>query len=275
MIAANLELNYSLVEKILVNFFKEEYKKVGFSKAVFGLSGGVDSALVAYIAAKALGPENVTGVLLPYKKSSKASVDHAMLVVNALGINHEIIDISEMADAYIKLDKGISKLRMGNVMSRCRMIVLYDFSVKLNALVAGTSNKTELLLGYGTQFGDMASAVNAIGDLYKVQVWDLSRHMGVPIEIIEKPPTADLWEDQTDESELGFSYKNVDELLYLLIDKRYDRDMLIEAGFADEFVDKVIKKIQLNQYKRKLPTIAKISGRSIPHDFRYARDWGF
>ncbi|MGL5000458.1 MAG: NAD+ synthase [Cetobacterium sp.] len=269
-----LDLDLNLVEKILVNFLKEEANKVGFSKVVLGLSGGIDSALVAYLAAKAFGPENVLGILMPYKTSSKESVEHARLVVQDLGIQSKLIEITPMVEPYFQMNPDMDGLRKGNRMARERMCILFDYSAKEKALVLGTSNKTEMLLGYSTQFGDAASAINAIGDLYKTQVWELSRHMGIPKELIDKKPSADLWEGQTDESELGFSYKLADEILISLIDEREKKKDILDAGYSEEIVDKIIWKIKMSQYKRKLPLIAKVSNRTIGRDFRYPRDWG-
>lgn len=272
--SCKLDLDLNLVEDILVNFLKEEANKVGFSKVVLGLSGGIDSALVAYLAAKAFGPENVLGILMPYKTSSKESVEHAKLVVEDLGIKSELIEITPMVEPYFQMNPDMDGLRKGNRMARERMCILFDYSAKEKALVLGTSNKTEMLLGYSTQFGDAASAINAIGDLYKTQVWELSKHMGVPQPLIDKKPSADLWEGQTDESELGFSYKLADEILFSLIDEREKKDEIIKKGYPEDIVNKVIWKIKMSQYKRKLPLIAKISTRTIGREFRYPRDWG-
>ena len=258
-----LDLNLQLTEKILVDFVREEVHKTGFKKVLLGLSGGIDSGIVAYIAAKALGPENVMGIMMPYKQSSKESVEHAKLVIEDLGIE----------SMFVNLFPDMDSMRKGNKMARERMTILYDFSAKNNALVLGTSNKTELLLGYSTQWGDSASAINPIGDLYKTQVWALSEHMGVPKELINKKPSADLWEGQSDEAELGFSYAQADSILYDMIDERKTNEELLDSGFEQEFIDKVYRKIKFSQYKRKLPVIAKISKRTIDREFRYPRDW--
>ncbi len=246
----------------------------GFSRAVIGLSGGVDSALVGWLAAAALGPENVRGVMLPYRSSSPDSLSDAKSVVGILGINHEIVDISPMVDAYLQSAGELPNVRKGNIMARQRMIVLYDCSMRDNALVLGTSNKTEILLGYGTQFGDLACAINPIGDLYKTQVWQLAEAVGVPKAIVEKKPTADLWAGQTDEAELGFSYTLADQLLSAMIDDRRTDAELIAQGFEEHLITKVKRLIQRNQFKRRPPIIAKISNRTVNIDFRYARDWG-
>lgn len=270
-----LELNCDTVRRVLTGFLRNEVRKAGFQRVVVGLSGGVDSALSAYLAAEALGPENVTAILMPYRTSSPQSTAHAALVVEALRIDHFAVDITPMIDAYFGQFPDADQMRRGNKMARERMTILFDHSARLSALVLGTSNKTELLLGYGTLHGDMASAVNPLGDLYKTQVRQLSRHLGVPTPIIEKQPSADLWEGQTDEAELGFTYEAVDRVLSLLVDQRYEVAELIAAGQVDErFVRAVARRVQTSQYKRRLPVIAKISSRTIDRDFRYARDWG-
>jgi NAD+ synthase len=179
-----------------------------------------------------------------------------------------------MVEPFFDLSAGITPLRKGNVMARARMTIIYDRSAAWKALAIGTSNKSELLLGYGTIFGDLASAVNPIGDLYKTQVRQLAWAMGVPEPIINKAPTADLVPGQTDEDDFGFSYEDADQLLYRLIDQRYSRDEAIESGFKPALVDKLIEMVRKSQYKRAMPVIPKISERSVGHDFRYLRDWG-
>jgi NAD+ synthase len=271
----NLLLNCETVRKVLTGFIDNEVRKAGFHRVVVGLSGGVDSSLAAYLASEALGPENVWGILMPYRSSSAESAQHASLVVQALGINSHTIEITPMVDAYFQIFPDADQVRRGNKMARERMTILFDHSARLGALVLGTSNKTELLLGYGTLHGDMASAINPLGDLYKTQVRQLSRSLGVPTVIVEKQPSADLWEGQTDEAELGFTYEAVDRVLYLLVDQRYEvSDLIAENLFDEKFVRAVARKVQGSQYKRRLPVIAKISSRTIDRDFRYARDWG-
>lgn len=274
-----LRLNESLTASVLQGFLREEVLKSGFDKVLFGLSGGIDSALSAYLAAGALGRERVHAVLMPYRTSSPASLADAMEVVEDLNIPHTVVDITSPVDAYFgQMDEilggAASPLRRGNRMARERMCTLYDLSAAHGALVVGTSNKTELLLGYGTQFGDMASALNPIGDLYKCQVRQLSAFLGVPKSILEKAPSADLWEDQTDETELGFSYDDADEILYQWVDLRLTPEEIVERGANQDLVDHVVRRVQRNQYKRKPPIIAKLSGRTIGIDFRYLRDWG-
>jgi len=270
----DLTINCGLLRKILVGFIENEVHKMGFQRAVIGISGGVDSSLSATLAAEALGAGNVWGLIMPYKTSSQQSVEHAQLVVEKLKIHSALIDITPMIDAYCAIFPEADHLRRGNKMARERMTILYDHSAALSALVLGTSNKTELMLGYGTLYGDMASAINPLGDLFKTQVRQLAAHVGVPEEIVKKQPTADLWVGQTDEEELGFTYEEVDQVLLLMIDKRYEIPDLVEAGFDEKFVRRVFEKVQSSQFKRRLPLIAKVSGRTIDRDFRYPRDWG-
>lgn len=271
---AGIRANTGLLRKILVGFVRDEVRKVGLNKVVLGLSGGIDSALVAFIAAEALGPENVHAVCMPYKSSNPESEAHARLVAQACGVNFSLVPITPMVDAYFESFPEADNMRRGNKMARERMTILFDHSALLSALVLGTSNKTELLLGYGTLYGDMASALNPIGDLYKSHVWQLSEAMGVPRAVVEKKPSADLWAGQTDEEELGFSYRQVDELLYRMVDLRMTREELVGAGFEAEFIDTIYRKIQNSHFKRRLPVIAKVSNRTIDRDFRYSRDWG-
>jgi NAD+ synthase len=273
-IADPITINCGLVEPLLVGFVRSEVRRVGFKKAVLGLSGGIDSTLSAYIAARALGPENVCGVRMPYSTSSSETMDHGALVAEELGIRMMTVSIAAQIDAYYSLFPDASRLRRANKMARERMTILYDQSAAQDALVIGTSNKTELLIGYGTIHGDMASALNPIGDLYKTQVRALAAHMGVPPAIIEKNPTADLWVGQTDEAELGFTYAEVDRLLARLVDERARPDELIADGFDPSFISRITRLIQTSHYKRRLPLIAKVSNRTIDLDFLYARDWG-
>lgn len=274
MIDINLTINTDLAREILAGFIRSEITRIGMSRAVIGLSGGLDSALSLALAVEALGKENVLAVRMPYKASSKDSLDHAQLLIDQLGVPSKTIEITDMVEPLFKLDPAINNMRKGNIMARERMIVLYDQSEVFKGLVVGTGNKTEILLGYSTLYGDSANALNPIGDLYKTQVRQLSRAMNIPAPIIDKPPSADLWEGQTDEKELGFTYDDVDTLLYLLVDQRYSPQDAVEAGFDEKFVNIVTTRIRRNQFKRMQPPIAKISNRTIGYDFLYLRDWG-
>jgi NAD+ synthase len=268
-----LDIQPELVTDLLTSFLREEVGTAGMSRAVVGLSGGVDSAVTAALAARAFGPENTLCVLMPHRTSNPASEAHALLVADALGVARRKVDISPMADGYLDAHGIEEDLRRGNVMARCRMIVLYDLSAEWRGLVIGTSNKTEMLLGYSTQFGDSAHAVNPLGDLYKHQVYQLARHLELPEEVIEKPPSADLVEGQTDEDDLGFTYAEADRLLFRMVDLRFDEEELLADGFEEDFVRRVASRLVANQFKRLPPVIAKLSRRSISHDFRYLRDW--
>ncbi len=270
----DLTINTDIARQILVKFIRSEVTRVGYSRAVIGLSGGIDSALSCALAVEALGAENVLAVKMPYRSSSSDSLEHADLLIEQLEIPSKTIEITGMVEPLFAVDENITKLRKGNIMARERMIVLYDQSEVFKGLVIGTSNKTEILLGYSTQFGDSASAINPIGDLYKTQLRQLSRAMNIPSPIIDKAPSADLWGGQTDEGELGFTYDEADKLLYLLIDQRYSALECIEEGFDEKFVNLVIARIRRNQFKRMQPPIAKLSNRTIGYDFLYLRDWG-
>ena len=274
MINPDLTINTDLAREILTGFVRSEITRVGMSRAIINLSGGLDSALSCALAVAALGAENVMALRLPYRTSSADSLEHAQLVIDQFKVQTETIDISAMVDPLIERDSTISSVRKGNIMARVRMIVLYDQSEVFRALPVGTSNKTEILLGYSTMYGDSASAMNPIGDLYKTQVRQLARAMDIPAPIIDKAPSADLWEGQTDEKELGFTYDEVDKLLYLLIDQRYSPQEAIEAGFNESFVKAVTARVRRNQFKRMQPPIAKVSNRTIGYDFLYLRDWG-
>ncbi len=273
-----LLLNAEQAVQVLTIFLRDEVRRTGLKKAVIGLSGGVDSALSTYLSVRALGRENVHVVLMPFRSSTPESVSDAMAVVNDLGIPHETFAITPMAEAFFtETEKSIGemdRMRRGNVMARLRMIALYDRSQALGGLVIGTSNKTESLLGYTTLFGDNASAINPLGDLYKTQVWQLSKHLGVPDAIVSKPPSADLWPGQTDEAELGIAYHEVDELLFFMVDLRERDEALVQRGFSKDLIEKVREKVRRSQFKRRPPIIAKISSRTINTDFRYPRDWG-
>ena len=254
-----LKINHSLTKKILVEFIRDKTYKAGFKNVVLGLSGGVDSSLVAYLACQALGKKNVFLYFLPYTNSSSIDMEHAKYVACRLDASFEIISIEGIVDAYIQKEIDISKIRKGNVMARARMIVLYDQSAKNNALVIGTSNKTEVLLGYGTQYGDTACALNPIGDLYKTQVRQLASYIGVSTKIMAKVPSAGLWEGQTDEGELGFSYDEADQILYYLFDERLKKEDVAKKGYNEEVVSEIIERVKNNKFKSRLPVIPKIS----------------
>jgi NAD+ synthase len=273
-ITQKLLLNAEVTRRVLVAFLRRELERFGFRKAVLNLSGGVDSSLSCFLTAEALGGENVLALLLPYRTSAPESSEHARQVVGLTGVSSKTIDITPMVEPYFEQYQQMSDVRRGNVMARMRMIVLYDHSVQWKGLPIGTSNKTELLLGYGTLFGDMASAVNPLGDLYKTQVRQMARAVGVPEAIIQKAPSADLWVGQTDEGELGFTYAEVDKLLYLLVDERYKPEEAVAAGFDRQFVEAVVQRMRASQFKRMPPIVAKVSRRDVGHDFLYPRDWG-
>ena len=253
-----LDLNLKEVHNELVEFLRENFKKAGFSKAVLGLSGGIDSALVAYLLRDALGKENVLAIMMPYKSSNPDSLNHAKLVIEDLKINSKTIEITDMIDTYFKNEKEATSLRMGNKMARERMSILFDYSSKENALVVGTSNKTEIYLGYSTQFGDSACALNPIGDLYKTNIWDLSRYLKIPNELIEKKPSADLWEGQTDEQEMGLTYKEADQVLYRMLEENKKVEEVLAEGFNKDLVDNIVRRMNRSEYKRRMPLIAKI-----------------
>lgn len=269
-----LEINTGLARKILTGFIRSETTRAGFERAVVGLSGGVDSALACILAAEALGPQNVLAVRMPYASSAPDSFDHAGLIMQQTGVQEKTISVSAAVDTLLAEVPEQEQIRRGNVMARVRMIVLYDQSAEFGGLVIGTGNKTEILLGYTTQYGDAASAINPLGDLYKTQLRQLARAMGVPDVILAKVSTADLWVGQTDEGELGFTYEEVDRLLYLLVDRRRSPEACVEAGFERRFVERVVELVRRNHFKRVMPPIAKLSNRTVGYDFLYLRDWG-
>lgn len=254
----SLAIDTDKVADILTRFIRTEIQRAGFHRAVVGVSGGIDSALTCFLTAEALGPEKVLAVRMPYKTSSPNSLVHAQMVIEATGVQEITIPITKMVDSYFDQFPDAGKIRRGNGMARARMIVLYDQSAAFEGLVVGSGNKTEILLGYTTLYGDSACALNPLGDLYKTQVRELAAAIEVPAVIIKKPPSADLWVGQTDEEELGFSYEKVDRLLNLLIDRQYSPEACVEAGFQAAFVEKVINRIEQNQFKRALPPIAKL-----------------
>jgi NAD+ synthase len=269
-----LAIDLGTAEALLVDFVRRESRKAGFSRVVVGLSGGVDSATSAAIACRALGPRNVLAVLMPYRTSSRDSLSDGRRVARLLRAPTVTVEITPMVDAYIRRRRGVSRLRRGNKMARERMAILYDLSAARDAMVLGTSNKTELLLGYGTIHGDMASGINPLGDLYKTQVRTLALHLGLPETIVWKTPTADLWTGQADEKDLGYPYAAIDRLLVLLVDRRATPAEAVAAGFPRRMVERIIDRIVRSQFKRRPPLIAKLSPRTVGVDFRYPRDWG-
>jgi NAD+ synthase len=269
-----LAIDTGVVAELLTGFIRDEVHKVGFDAVVVGLSGGVDSSLVTVLASQTLGAEHVFPVFMPYRTSDPRSAADAQAVCDQAGLRLDVVDISAQIDAYFAGTPDADRTRRGNKMSRERMSVLYDRSMAHRALVLGTSNKTELLLGYGTLFGDMASALNPIGDLYKTQVYALARALALPESVLTKAPSADLWVGQSDEAELGITYAVVDAVLFHLYDERRTRDEVVELGFEADVVDDVARRVRTSQYKRRPPVIAKLSERTIDRDFRYPRDWG-
>ena len=267
-------INPGIALAMIARFLQEELGKTGLKGMILGLSGGVDSALACALAVHALGPEKVLAVKMPYRTSAPASEADADAVIARLGVRSERVEITAMVDAYFEGAPDTTPLRRGNFMARVRMAVLFDRSAREGYLVLGTSNKTELLLGYGTWYGDMASSLNPIGDLYKTQVWQMARHMGLPESIVAKVPSADLWPGQSDEGEMGLTYAQADAILCLLVDERYTVEEVAATGIPLALVQKVLAMVEASQYKRRLPIIAKLSGRTVGIDFRYPRDWG-
>lgn len=268
-----LRLNAELASIALSSFIADGNRSAGTDGMVLGLSGGVDSALSAALATRALGPEHVHAFILPYKTSSPESSADAQAVAEVFGFSPRIIDISQMVDAYFDVhETEAGNVRRGNIMARIRMAVLFDQAKRLGSLVLGTSNKTEILLGYSTIFGDNASSINPLGDLFKQQVWQLSEHLGVPEQVISKQPSADLWPGQTDESELGFSYALADEVLYLMFNQGLSTEEVVEAGYPQEAVERIDQLERRNRYKRRLMLIARLSDSAINLDREIPRD---
>lgn len=266
-----MRINPEKVEKVILNFLRTELSRIGYGKGVVGLSGGLDSTTVLYLLTRAVGPENAIAVIMPHEVSSKESVEDAMEVVKILGVKHYLIDITPMVEAYFEKMPTDDRVLRGNKMARERMSILYDISAREKALVIGTSNKSEILLGYGTLFGDLASAINPIGDLYKTQIRQLAEYLGVPQKIREKPPSADLWVGQTDEGELGITYDEADRILFELIDERRPKNEVAEK-YGREKVEGILKKVYMYHFKRVPPQILKISSRTVGRDFLYSRD---
>ncbi len=266
-----LAIDTGVARQVIGAFIRGQLRQAGFDKAVLGLSGGIDSALVAYLVAEAIGAERLLCVSMPYRTSSDGSRTDAASVVEALGCAFETVDISPMVDGYFASDPDAAPLRRGNFMARQRMAVLYDRSVTWRGLVVGTGNKTESLIGYTTLFGDSACAFNPIGDLYKSQVRQLSADIGVPEAIIRKAPSADLWPGQTDEQEAGFSYPELDRLLFWRIDMRRSVEEVVSKGFDRALVDRVDRMVAGAEFKRQVPPIAKLGPRTAGVDYLYPR----
>lgn len=267
-----MKINVTFVEKVLISFIRSELSKLGYSKGIIGLSGGLDSSVCAFLAVGALGKEHVIGLIMPYGKAFDKDAQDAREVADTLGIKTHTIDIAPMVDAYYERYPSENLLSKGNKMARERMSILYDFSQREHALILGTSNKTELFLGYGTIHGDMACAINPMGDLYKTQVRQLALHLGVPEKIIRKSPTAGLWPGQTDEKELGMTYEKMDNILFQMIDLRKPKAELLAAGLDEPELEKIMLLIKKSEFKRKLPPIAKISDRTVGLDYLYPFD---
>lgn len=270
-LAPELAIDTAVARRVIAEFIRGQLRQAGFERAVLGLSGGIDSGLVAYLVAEAIGAERLLCVLMPFRTSSPASRSDAEEVVRRLGCASEIVDISPMVDPFFADDPDAAPLRRGNFMARMRMAVLYDRSVTFGGLVVGTGNKTEALIGYTTVFGDSACAFNPIGDLYKGQVRQLSAAIGVPDAIIRKAPSADLWPGQTDEAEAGFSYPELDRLLFWRVDKRRSADEVVALGFDRELVDRVDRMVAGAEFKRQVPPIAKLGPRTTGVDYLYPR----
>jgi len=251
-------------------FIKEKVNEAGYNRAVIGLSGGIDSTVACYLTVAALGKENVLGVRMPYKTSSVESLSYAELVIRNLGIDSRTIPIINIVDTFVEALPTMHLMRKGNIAARSRMIVLYDLSALYKGLVIGTGNKTEELLGYTTLYGDSACGINPLGSFYKTEIFNIAKALNVPEEIISRAPSAELWENQTDEGELGFTYKNIDKLLSFLVDKRYTIQKCIDIGFEKDFVLKIAKRIKQNTFKRIVPEIYYSNGN---YDFVNDKNW--
>jgi len=262
---------YEQITEYLQHFLDNEVRKTGLNSVVLGLSGGIDSAVVAVLAQKVF-KDNLLCVKMPSQYSSSASLDDADELCLDFGIKAVTVSIEPMLRAYEELNPDMDNLRRGNLSARLRMSALFDISAKQKALVLGTSNKSELMLGYGTLYGDLSSAINPIGDLYKSEVYELAEFLGITKSIITKPPSADLWDGQSDEDDLGYSYTKLDEAMKFYVEDRLSRDEIVKKGCDKDMLNMIIERIFRNQFKRKMPVIAKLTSRTINHDFNYPRD---
>ena len=263
--------SWSLIKRHLIEFLKDEVYKTGIKKVIVGLSGGLDSAVVAVLLQE-IFKDNFLAVMMPTQYSSKSSLEDAQELIDRFGIKSITVDISEYLTIFNSLNPNAKSLRKGNFSARLRMATLYDISAKENALVIGTSNKSELLLGYGTIFGDLASAVNPIGDIYKSDLFSFAKFLGVPNSIINKPPSADLFDGQSDEKEIGYTYIEIDRVFKLYVEDRLSIKSIVSLGENEKLVNMLVKRIYQNHFKRKMPIIAKLTDRTFGHDFLYARD---
>jgi NAD+ synthase len=272
-VGARLTLDAELSLKVLSGFVADAVATTGTNGVVLGLSGGVDSALAAALAVRALGPERVHAFLLPYESSAADSKADAVAVAEGLGLSPRTIDITAIVDSYFDREEpDADQVRRGNKMARVRMAILFDQAKKSGCLVLGTSNKTEILLGYSTIFGDNASSINPLGDLYKQQVWQLARHLDLPQQVIDKKPSADLWPGQTDEDELGIDYRTADEVLYLMFDRGLSPREVVARGYPATAVERVSTLEEQNRFKRRLMLVARLSGSAINLDREIPRD---
>ena len=262
---------YELISEYLQHFLDNEVRKTGLEKVIVGLSGGIDSAVVAVLAQKTFG-ENLLCVKMPSHYSSQSSLDDADELCRDFSMRAITCSVEPMLKAYEEMHPDMDNLRRGNFSARMRMSTLFDISAREAALVLGTSNKSELMLGYGTLFGDLASAINPIGDMYKSEVFEFAEYLGVSKSIITKPPSADLWSGQSDEADLGYTYAQLDEALRLYVEERLSKKEIVERGIDKDMLDMIVKRIYRNQFKRKMPVIAKLTSRTINHDFNYPRD---
>ena len=251
-------MNWKNIKAQLISFLQEEVSSIGLNKVVVGISGGLDSAIVSVLCKEAFG-DKFSGVMMPSHLSSDSSLDDAKELCEKFDIDYEIVEIAPMVQGYFNNIQDASPLRIGNLSARMRMSVLYDISARDGSLVIGTSNKSEILLGYGTLFGDTACAINPIGQLYKSDAFEFARYLGVTDTIIEKKPSADLWEGQSDEDDLGYSYKTMDDVLKQLIDQNKTKEELISLGENEELVNMLVNRVKANAFKSKLSTIAQIN----------------